>query len=872
MLRGAAAAAQPEGTAEGTAEAPRRLDTLLAGYGKLGLVALQLGLAVVVIRQFQIESRAFLHLSVLTFFGFLVHELLPRPWKPPFFLALSLGGIVLVCGAATGAWLVGLGLALFGICHLPIPLRARVATLVAAGGLLAFLRAGGAPVPWSAAVWPLLASMFMFRLAVYLYDTRHEKEPAPWSQRLGYFFLLPNVCFPLFPVVDYKTFRRTYYDADRYEIYQVGMLWIARGLVHLLLYRFVYYRCTIPAGDVSSATDLARFMVSTFLLYLRVSGQFHLIVGMLHLFGFNLPETHHLYYLAPNINDFWRRINIYWKDFMMKLFYYPAFFALRRRGETRALVLSTLVVFAGTWILHSYQWFWLRGSFPITLQDGLFWGILGSLVVVNSLWETRRGRARSLARRSRSPGETATLALRTAGTFVFLCVLWSLWNSESVPEWLSMWKAAARGGAPLDAGLVPTLLVAGVVAGEAARGPRKPAGGARLARRPGFAAHAARSSAWVAALCLLGFPAVYTRLGSDVAEVVDALREARLSDRDAAMLQKGYYEDLIRVDRFNSQLWEIYTRRPADWGAARDTAVRRHTHDFRYAELLPSASMELQGARFSTNPFGMRDGGEREIAKPPGTCRIALLGSSHVQGAGVGDAETFAERLEALLQADAPRSRHARYEVLNFGVGAYTPLEILWALEHKALDFGPDALVYVAHSIDVEQVVARLAAKAREGIGLPYPRLVEAIERAGVGRGTAQSVAERRLAPLGPELVEWIYGRIVQEARARGIPAVWIYLPRISERVREEDEARLFDLAKRAGFEVIDLRDLYAGRDIDSLRLAEWDYHPNAEGHALIAERIHRELLERRAEIPLGLLEDEGAAAAASVRPHGETE
>ena len=26
--------------------------------------------------------------------------------------------------------------------------------------------------------------------------------------------MLPNVCFPLFPVVDYKTFRRNYYDDD----------------------------------------------------------------------------------------------------------------------------------------------------------------------------------------------------------------------------------------------------------------------------------------------------------------------------------------------------------------------------------------------------------------------------------------------------------------------------------------------------------------------------------------------------------------------------------------------------------------------------------------------------------------------------------
>jgi len=75
-------------------------------------------------------------------------------------------------------------------------------------------------------------------------------------------------------------------------------------------------------------------MVSTFLLYLRISGQFHLVIGMLYLFGFRLPETHHRYLLASSFTDFWRRINIYWKDFMMKLVYYPSFFCCAG-GEAR---------------------------------------------------------------------------------------------------------------------------------------------------------------------------------------------------------------------------------------------------------------------------------------------------------------------------------------------------------------------------------------------------------------------------------------------------------------------------------------------------------------------------------------------------------
>src|SRR6185295_530633 len=128
-----------------------------------------------------------------------------------------------------------------------------------------------------------------------------------------------------------------------------GVEWIFRGVFQLILYRFVYNYLTLSPSEVANAGDFIRFVLSNFGLYLRVSGLFHLTVGMLHLFGFHLPETHHRYFLASSFTDFWRRINIYWKDFMMKVFYYPAYFALRKRGERLALTLSTLAVFVVTW-------------------------------------------------------------------------------------------------------------------------------------------------------------------------------------------------------------------------------------------------------------------------------------------------------------------------------------------------------------------------------------------------------------------------------------------------------------------------------------------------------------------------------------------
>ena len=161
-----------------------------------------------------------------------------------------------------------------------------------------------------------------------------------------------------------------------------------------------------------------------------------------------------------------------------------------------------------------------------------------------------------------------------------------------------------------------------------------------------------RSVAWIAVLTLIGLPAVYTRLGSRVASVVDSLRQTRLNAEDEARLQKGYYEDLVRVDRFNGELWQLYMKRPVEWPTLLETEVIEHTGDFAYVKLRPSVSIEFHGAPFSTNSLGLRDP-ETTLAKPAGVTRIAMLGSSHVAGESVGDAETF-ERIEAEAETSEP--------------------------------------------------------------------------------------------------------------------------------------------------------------------------------------------------------------------------
>lgn len=404
----------------------------------LSMVILQLLALLMVIRQYQLVSPAFLRIAAVAFIGFVIHHFLPLRHRMPFFVLLSFVGIGIVFGPAA-LWLIAIGLGLVGICYLPVAFQARIGLLVAAGALLAVTRANWVPAPWPVVIWPILGSMFMFRLIVYLYDTQEKSHKEPLFRTLAYFFMLPNVCFPLFPVVDYATFRRNYFDEDSNVIYQRGIVFMVRGITHLIIYRVIYHYTTISPAEVTNAAQLLQYLIATFLLYLQISGQFHLVVGLLHLFGFNLPETNHKFLLSSSFNDFWRRINIYWKDFMLKVFYYPIYFQLRRLGQTWAVVIATILVFIATWLLHSYQWFWIRGSFPIVWQDGVYWMILALLVAANSLVELRYGRQRSLSGEVWTLRRLAIHGVKVLSTMSAILVLWSLWMAESFSAWLALW-------------------------------------------------------------------------------------------------------------------------------------------------------------------------------------------------------------------------------------------------------------------------------------------------------------------------------------------------------------------------------------------------------------------------------------------------
>jgi hypothetical protein len=832
---------------------------------KLLTIAAELGLLILVMRLYNVEGTVLSNKVLpIAFFGFLLHDLMPLRWRPSFFVLLSFTAAYLVFGLASTILLVSIGSLLLSALYLPFSFSVRLTLLLLLGVALAGARFYWANADIVGVMWPILGSMFMFRLISYAHYVRHHKPEPNIPFAVAYFFLLPNVAFPLFPVVDYAIFRRTYYNIDKYATYQTGIRWMARGVTHLLLYRLVYHYLLIGAGEVATFWSLLRYIMANFLLMLRITGQLHLVIGILHLFGFNLPEAVHRLFLASSFSDLWKRANIYWRDFMQKIVFFPTYVRLRNYNPTTRVVMATLAVFLISALLHSYQWFWLRGTFSTSWPEVLFWLAFAIAVTINVVREEKEAAGQASRPTSFAWKPAVAIGLSSTGTFLGVAILWSLWSSDSLSEWLHLWTVAGTGLAKID---IPALVCGTILLTIAVSSVVEHYSEKRVkpqVRRQSFALSTAVTGLLLLALYAVGLPSTYIRFNPKVATAFHHLRADELNQEDAGLLQRAYYENLTRINRFNPRLWGVYMQRRENAPNLQEAGIlRKRTGSFLGTELSPGSAAFFKGAPFHVNRWGMRDK-DYDETKPANSTRIALLGASPVMGSGVGDDQTFEWLLEDRLNREALGAN--RYEILNFAVGGYSPLQRLSLMEVKALRFDPDIVFYVAHPGDENLSLETLKMHWRDHVEVPYPEIREIETRAGLV-GFDDPDPRQALSPFAEDIMAWTYRRLVDDCRRRNILPVYIFLPLPNLSARMPDRSlnpewfdRLDDLmitraarlgqraendvqmAREAGFEIIDLSNVYTGEDEANLRVGEFDFHPNAYAHRLIAIRLYHEL------------------------------
>ena len=221
------------------------------------------------------------------------------------------------------------------------------------------------------------------------------------------------------------------------------------------------------------------------------------------------------------------------------------------------------------------------------------------------------------------------------------------------------------------------------------------------------------------ALCLVTIPGVAQQIGQH--DIVESLRSASLNRRDAEEFQRGYYENLLDVGRFNRELQQIYEKMPRDFvRSLAALGMRQLTGDEQEYELVPNKEGRFAGAMVRTNSAGLRD---REYSQtpPPDTYRIALLGPSTTMGSGVEAHESFEALVEARLNEEFAGDSSKKFEILNFGVAGYTPFHVLYQLERKVFPFEPQMAIFVGHASDRDSAAGQFARMVRRQFLPPDP-------------------------------------------------------------------------------------------------------------------------------------------------------
>lgn len=268
-------------------------------------------------------------------------------------------------------------------------------------------------------------------------------------------------------------------------------------------------------------------------------------------------------------------------------------------------------------------------------------------------------------------------------------------------------------------------------------------------------------------------------------------------------------------------------------------------------ELRPNVRSCFKGGRFNTNAFGMRDR-NYDTRKAENAFRIAVIGSSWAMGSEVDDEDSYPEQLERKLNAENPAKT---VEVLNFGVEDHGLCDMVGILKGRALAFSPDVVI-----VEVTKHTTSIACETSLSEGASLHQVENAAFRPYLWYSLTRWF-KIRLLGFGRPYRHWLdqdvereqnvinaYARIKELQRQYHFSVFVLYLDVLAA-VKDSTRIHLKRseaMARAFGFEHVDGVSLFQNLPVNELQKKYYlEYHPNAEGNALIAEEIRRRLAAR---------------------------
>jgi lysophospholipase L1-like esterase len=266
------------------------------------------------------------------------------------------------------------------------------------------------------------------------------------------------------------------------------------------------------------------------------------------------------------------------------------------------------------------------------------------------------------------------------------------------------------------------------------------------------------------------------------------------------------------------------------------------------------------GVFYRTNRFGVR-GPDFPERKPPRTFRVLVIGDSVTMGAGVPEEDVYAARIERRLNEDLEAGRpDRRFHVINLGIGGLDAAHIMSRLERRGLRFEPDLIVYGYTLNDIEgpayrqidsreTYAAHLERRAALQVGWRLPAFLEARFHSLLELVSPPEKSYRHeldinyfenpeaLADLGAH-----FDRLANAASTRDVCVLLLqhtdlHFLHVFHPFRRHYRV-VEDLARARGFFVQETRSYFSGHRPPDLWVSLVDTHPNADGHALLADAL----------------------------------
>lgn len=312
-----------------------------------------------------------------------------------------------------------------------------------------------------------------------------------------------------------------------------------------------------------------------------------------------------------------------------------------------------------------------------------------------------------------------------------------------------------------------------------------------------------------------------------------SLAAAEIAIRWLDLFGVSYYADAEKYHRAKVPDTDLYyTHEPNTTASYRDFSVRIN-------------SLGMRGAEIPT--------------KQPDEYRILFLGDSVAFGWGVEEDQTFVRQVGSLLSETLGRTVRA----LNSGVGGYNT-ENEWAfLNRHGERLDPDlvALVYVLNDIELTpDTPFDPMDMARPGEMAPPQLITWLMGKSWIYRTIVHFRRYRTYSTAGAAALADIRGnrgwitseealiRISDWCETRGIPFVTYFARITTDPLSDALAPALVEIGTEKGFQVIDTLVWFEAENVREMTNSLVDSHPNAAGHAVIANGIANSIERIRLE------------------------